>query len=497
MKNFLAIAVFLFLLISPSFAQWKKINAVPDNDIVSLVVHNDRIYAASNVNEIYKSADGIAWTSIRVSPDAIDISSIIFFDAKIYVGTFNWGVFFSSDNGDTWQNNGSGPSFISRFGIKNNSLYASTLGNGVAVLDSVTGKWSFLNNSLPSYSVNVQSVIGSASSLLIAAGSNGTFYRYDFNANEWNEEYYFGSLRPGLQIDRLVNSADTIWAVNGNSVIKSSNAGIQWDHDKIGTHDGTSRFISAGMHTYYTLTNLFPQGTWVQQRSKGAGIGSTWSVNEEFFPTGFSYDITEFGNKLFLGKDDGLYEKEVTGAALPIRFTSVTLTCENDHAVLKWKTARDATDNHYDVEKSIDGSIYRVIERIPATGSNSQLPNYSFTDNSAATNSSYRIAAYDSEGKVQYTQIFRPFCHKNGSFTFSPNPTRDIVRLNIISEETSLAEIKLYNGKGALMKLQRAILAKGSNQVEVSLKAFAKGIYNLSAVWNKAEIRKTIQVIKQ
>jgi hypothetical protein len=496
MKSLYLFPVFL-LSFSPSFSQWTKIGSIPNNDIVSFTINNDVIYAASDGNEIYKSNDGIVWSSIRVSSDAIDISSIIFYDSKIFVGTFHFGVFFSTDNGNTWQNNGSGPAQISGFAIKDNILYASTLGNGVTALNSATGSWSLFNNFLPGYSVNVQGVIGSPNFLLIAAGSNGTFYRYDFNTHEWNEEYYFGSLKPGLQINRLINIADTLWAVNGNRIIKSSDAGITWDEDKIGAHDGESRFISAGTTKYFTLTNLFPQGTWIQERSKSVGIGSTWSVNEEFFPAGFSYDITEFKDRLFLGKQDGLYTKSLVVAALPVRFVFSHIKCENAKTVLYWETVGETIGNYYNVEKSINGSSYRLIGTLPALGNSSTAARYSFTDNGPGENSSYRIAEYDRERKVQYSSLLRSYCRTAGSFALWPNPTQNGIHISILSEENSVAVIKVFDSKGALVKLQRASLVQGTNQIYVGLKSLSKGIYQLSASSGNTQIQKTVQVIKQ
>ena len=496
MKNFYLFHV-LLLSLSPSFAQWTKISSVPNNGVVSLVVDNDIIYAASDLNEIYKSSDGIVWSSIRVSNGALHISSIIFFDGKIYVGTFNFGVFVSIDNGNTWQSNGSGPSQISGLAVHNNVLYAATLGDGVAVLDSATGRWSSFNNSLPSYSVNVHSVASSPGSLLIAAGVNGTFYRYDFNVSEWNEEYYFGRLRPGLQINRLISVADTLWAVNGNHIINSNNGGVSWQDDKVGTHDGDSRFISAGKTNYYALTNLFPTGTWIQERGRNVATGSTWSSNEELLPTGFCYDILEFKNKLFLAKQDGLYTKDLIGAVLPTRLVSFNVKCENGKAVLIWKTAGETNNNHYDVEKSVDGTSYRVIGSLTAAGGSSKETSYSFVDNRTDPPSSYRIAEYDSDGRVQYTKLLQASCHGAGSFTLWPNPTQDIIRISMTSDVTSQAEIKLFDSKGTLVKLQRASLVQGNNLIHVNLESLARGIYQLSASWSKTHKQETVQVVKQ
>ncbi len=65
-------------------------------------------------------------------------------------------------------------------------------------------------------------------------------------------------------------------------------------------------------------------GTWIQKRDKHANIGTSWETDEEFLPGGFSYDIIEYDNKLFLGRNDGLYVKSiVTGIKDKIKNTKL------------------------------------------------------------------------------------------------------------------------------------------------------------------------------
>jgi hypothetical protein len=310
------IIIFLFILVllscQTTFAAWTKIAAVPSSDIVALVVHHDTLYAASDFNQIYVSPDsGNTWNAVTVSANPIDITSLIFFNNILYVGTFSYGVFYSSDNGITWQNNGIHPRWISEFSIHGNVLYASSLGNGVARLDTLSNNWVYFNASLPSYSVNVNSIVSASNDLIIAAGANGTFYRYDFINSIWNEEYYDAMLHPGLMINKLISNANTIFAVDFNRIIRSDNSGVLWSNDDAGTHVGFSRTIVQGSANYYTLTNMVPAGTWIQERNIASVPGTTWAVNEELLPTGFSYAILEFNNKLYLGKDDGLYTKNI------------------------------------------------------------------------------------------------------------------------------------------------------------------------------------------
>jgi hypothetical protein len=323
---FLTVAIALFAF-GNSIAQWTKIDAIPDQDIVALAVYDDSILATSNTGFIYKSGDGITWRSTMVTMDTISVITLKVIDHKIYTGTSHHGIFGSADGGLSWLNTGSNLLPVSEIAVKENHLYASTLGNGVYIFNQDNNSWLSFNNSLPTYSVNVFSILNTANSLLIAAGANGTFYRYDFNSSQWNEEYYYGLLKPGLLIDKLIVDASTIFAINGNKILRSDNDGMNWVDDSVGSHDGYSRNIYPGINNYYTITNVLTGGTWIQFRSKLSPAGSTWKTGEEFLPTGYSYDILEFQNKLFLAKTDGLYVRDLTLGIDPpkIRNTSVKI----------------------------------------------------------------------------------------------------------------------------------------------------------------------------
>lgn len=307
---FLSVAIAIFAT-NFSRAQWIKVSVIPAQKIVSLTVFHDTLLAASGQNLIYRTTDaGNTWDSLMVSNDAIDIITVKIIEHKIYAGTFSHGIYTSADHGLTWQHRASNFA-ISDIKEAGTVLYAATLGEGILVYDQPSGNWLPFNNSLPSYSVNVNGIIGTDHSLIAAAGANGTFYRYNFSANNWEEEFYYGLLKPGLMIDKIINSGDTIFVVSGNRIIRSNNDGISWSDDNTGTPDGYARTISSGSKNYYVITNIPFGGTWLQQRSKLLGTGTTWAADEEFQPDGFAYDILEFQNRLFLARADGLYVKDL------------------------------------------------------------------------------------------------------------------------------------------------------------------------------------------
>ena len=112
-------------------------------------MHNGQLYAASDSNIIYRSADGFTWDPISVSNVPVRLRAMKFYNDEIYIGTADVAVFHSADNGLTWHTNSSGALPVSGFTVKDGILFATTLGDGVLALNTSTDKWVPFNNSLP------------------------------------------------------------------------------------------------------------------------------------------------------------------------------------------------------------------------------------------------------------------------------------------------------------------------------------------------------------
>ncbi|MEP7110158.1 MAG: T9SS type A sorting domain-containing protein [Ferruginibacter sp.] len=480
MKIIYFLSVFL-LCLNAVIAQWTKIAAIPTSHIIALAVHNSELYAASDSNIICKSEDGFTWNATSISDIPVHLSTMEFYNNEIYIGTNDVAVFNSPDDGVTWHSNSFSAVNASRFAVKNSVLYAATFGDGIYTLNTNTNRWLPFTNSLPFYAYVAQNIISSPRFLITGAGTDGTYYRYNFTSNEWEEEYYLDNRRhPGLQINRMINRADTLWAVRDNKIIRSDNAGLSWVEDKAGTHVGADRNIYAGSVNYYTLTNLFAGGTWIQQRNKNAAVNTTWATNVEFLPTGYAWDIIEFNNKLFLAKHDGLYVK-TPNIILPVRFISFNAKCETTGVGLKWTTAREQNSSHFDIERGSDGAHWMVIGNLPVAGDSNGEGRYTFTDNNLLPDNNYRIAEYDPDGRVHFTGIVQSQCSAAVAFSVWPNPVTDNATVNIVNSKASQLIINIFDSKGALVKMQNAMLVKGGNQLNIYIKSLSKGLYRLFA----------------
>ena len=186
-----------------------------------------------------------------------------------------------------------------------------------------------------------------------------------------------------------------------------------------------------------------------------------------------------------------------SNSPLPVHFILFNAKCENNKVEMIWKTAQEQNSTRFDVESSVDGLRWTVIGSVLAAGNSNIEKTYSFVDNNSMPNSFYRIAEYDLNGRTQYTSMIRSSCNTSDVFNLWPNPSHDIVNLKIVSRNESAASIMLFDSKGALVKMQRAIVLRGSNQFFIDIRLLANGIYSLSVDWNNGKTKKTIQVVKQ
>ena len=428
-KPFLLIVLCISTVLN-TFSQWTKINAIPTTDIVSLTNFNDTLYAASGTNLLFKSIDaGLNWNSITVTNSSVNITIVKVIDGKIYVGTNTHGIFISSDNGNSWQQTGAGLLTVSEIIKYNNAIYASTLGDGVFVYKPDMGSWQPFNDSLfLNISGSVFSIITTPSSLLVSAGANGYYNRYNTVTHQWEYETYYGTIKPGLLINKLVNHSDTIFAVNYNRIIRSNDDGINWVNDNVGTHNGIDRNMVLGANKLYCITNTFDgtfNNTWVQERDKYAPVGTSWALNEEFLANGYSYDILELNNKLFLAKADGLYVKNIMLSTVIFNFSATSNDCFVD---LQWQTKNEQKNKGFMVERSSDG-IHFIDVAFKESQANT---NYYFTDNIGFTaNRYYRLKQIDIDGKFTYsnTVFIGNHCDKE-TIRISPNPSSDKLTIN-------------------------------------------------------------------
>jgi photosystem II stability/assembly factor-like uncharacterized protein len=503
----------LFLNFTFSFSQWTRVQQLPSSDISSLY-HKDNILYAGGKNIIYISSDtGQTWDSTNSIPRFFEVDNIIVYKNELYATCFSIGVYKSADDGKTWQNiNGGIAPFVSDFCEFKGDLYAATEGASVFKLDPINrDNWLPFNDGLSNLSVNATCIAGNNNALIAGTLANGLYDYLPANSTTWEERFLLGQIRPTEEAFDIITGHDSLFlAGTTGRFYMSTDNGLNWNifGDRLPFSAASLVNAKQALLLSRTVFNGVSNNTSFYYIKKDSLENSF--VPFSFVPDNFTYKIEILGNKIWDATSNGLFYMSLsdlpgisaaddTVAAIPlsVQFILFNENCEGSKVQLAWKTAKEQNSSHFNIERSSDAIHWTVIGNLPAAGNSSAERTYSFTDNSPLQNGYYRIGEYDLDGRIQYTNILQSSCNATDAFSTWPNPVRDMVFINIVTGRESQAVVKVFDNKGALVKLQNATVLQGSNQLSVDIKSLANGVYSLSVDWNNGQMKKAVQVLKQ
>ncbi len=185
----------------------------------------------------------------------------------------------------------------------------------------------------------------------------------------------------------------------------------------------------------------------------------------------------------------GLFTLSGAPSPLPVDFILFDAHCNGNSVLLNWETAQEENSHYFSVERSTDGLQWIALGNVAAAGNAVVETTYSFADNSPAGNDYYRIAEYDLDGKVQFTKVLRTACSAQEAFKIWPNPVDDLLYISMTADAGEEVIIQLFDGKGMLIRLQRAVLLPGNNLLSVDVKGIATGIYYATVIHNNKQLQ--------
>ncbi len=154
-------------------------------------------------------------------------------------------------------------------------------------------------------------------------------------------------------------------------------------------------------------------------------------------------------NEITLGND------EPNNSTLPVELTSFTATAKDGFNKLKWETASETNNRHFQVQKRV-AEQWQNIGRVDGHGTTTEPQTYTFKD-AAIRNvrtSYYRLKQVDFDGSYEYTNITvvnreaSEFDSGNPSLTLFPNPVTDNLRYQLAGQVEGTAEVTIRNMYG-------------------------------------------------
>jgi len=140
-----------------------------------------------------------------------------------------------------------------------------------------------------------------------------------------------------------------------------------------------------------------------------------------------------FSEKLFT------HGSEDPASPLPVEFLSFDVTAKDQLVELIWKTATEINNELFEVQRSEDAKIWKVIGTVDGAGNSTEVSTYEYTDENPIVGTSYyRLRQIDFDGRYDYSKIrsveVEAYSALNTSvvdINIFPNPSSGSFTLNV------------------------------------------------------------------
>ena len=165
---------------------------------------------------------------------------------------------------------------------------------------------------------------------------------------------------------------------------------------------------------------------------------------------------------------------------LPVKLTGFAGSLNNGKINLQWAVAENQNNDHFEVEKSTDGTEFTTAAIVMAS-SKAGTENYSINETMKSERVYYRLRMFDNNKAVSFskTLIFETkTVISAGGLRIVNNPATDKLSMTFTSSNNQPVEIKVYDLSGRVQINQKINVYQGSNLINLPLtSAFKTGMY--------------------
>jgi photosystem II stability/assembly factor-like uncharacterized protein len=421
-----------------------------------------RMLASGATGAVIGASGGIAfspdssstWQSRNTGYCAVPVSCMVADANAVYYGSWDNGVFRTTNNGNTWMaaSAGMGLSTDNCLGhhAPSGTLFAGTADrlyrsndagshwvpsdSGLAVVigtyrysnvnqlamhpsgsifasdwyravfRSTDGGryWTNVNNGLPDTAVIVLAASsgGNSAGTLFIGTMTGRMFHSTNQGATWQQD------TAGLPANGFISSilasdkTGTVFASINSSIYRSIDAGLHWT--KVFFKSGLGRFTTHRSSGQLFIVAGGTGATVTMYRSVDDGV--TWQDAGAVLPNYPNLHLlTDSSGFMWAGWQNGGHVYR-TQLMVPVTFSSFSGILESGHARLSWRTVYEARNFGFAVERRYHAGSWNSIGFVPGAGSNTMTCDYTFTDPMELTGPAvYRLRQTDHDGSVQYS----------------------------------------------------------------------------------------------
>ncbi|MBK9299304.1 MAG: T9SS type A sorting domain-containing protein [Bacteroidetes bacterium] len=158
--------------------------------------------------------------------------------------------------------------------------------------------------------------------------------------------------------------------------------------------------------------------------------------------------------------------------------------------MLQWITASEQNNSHFVLERSKDGKQFNTLSNKiyskAINGNSATQLTYDFVDQSPlGGNNYYRLQQTDLDGNMSYSKVVNVYHGNETMVSLYPNPVNTQLNIEINIPNASIAQIKIMDATGRVVRAVDMQLQAGNNKSDISMEGLADGVYMIKITNNK------------
>ncbi|MBJ7427546.1 MAG: T9SS type A sorting domain-containing protein [Bacteroidia bacterium] len=343
-------------------------------------------------------------------------------------------------------------------------------------------------NTTATYASQVNGWVESATRLTGAGGQSNVKVRFHFAADAAgvDEGWAIDDIQVVNLITPTISSTSVVLTpnINGGAMNVAFAAGN--GQERLVVARLTSNPAVAPLDTlFYQANSVFnassPNNTGTGNIIVYKGAGTSVNVTGLTNFTNYAFDVYEYNGKYMHNK----FTVAATSSAqtLPVKLISFNGIAKNNDALLTWVTASETNNKGFEVERSIDGRTFELVNFVKGAGNSNKNLNYTLTDANVLSKFAivyYRLKQIDFDGKTTLSQVVRVTknAESMNSMIVFPNPFNNEYNVSFNAAKAGMITLETVNLEGKVIVIKTTAVTQGANTVPVVEAAnLSAGVY--------------------
>ena len=180
---------------------------------------------------------------------------------------------------------------------------------------------------------------------------------------------------------------------------------------------------------------------------------------------------------------------------LPVELVSFTANLKNENVELNWITATEINNDHFEIERSVDGSQFTKIGEKKGFGTSNIEHTYTYEDFTGSINTNvlyYRLKQVDFNGAFEFSPIRKVVLSaKADEFKAWYNRDLQKLQMNINANGDEISNLVLIDMNGKIIASQTINIHSGYNAFQLDMEGLRQGVYVLHF-----GAEKTVKIVK-